>query len=115
MLLEAFVIGRLSRSLDAPVYAEVPDAYPSGPFVILERTGGWKTQRVIPGAPLAVQSYGRTMLEAMELNERVKAAMEEMAAEPEIGSCRLNSDYNFTDPATKRYRYQAVFDVTYYD
>ena len=27
----------------------------------------------------------------------------------------LNSDYNFTDITTKRYRYQAVFDISYYE
>ena len=26
----------------------------------------------------------------------------------------LNSDYNFTDTETKEYRYQAVFDINYY-
>ena len=40
--------------------------------------------------------------------------MLEAAALPEIGAVHLNSDYNFTDTAAKRYRYQAVFDVTYY-
>lgn len=114
MLLEAFVIGKLSDSLSVPVYAEIPDAYPQTGFVIVERTGSWKSNHV-PGATLALQSYGETLLGAMQLNESVKAAMEAMAAEPEIGACRLNSDYNWSDPQTKRYRYQAVFDVTYYD
>ena len=26
----------------------------------------------------------------------------------------LNADYNFTDVDTKTYRYQAVFNITYY-
>lgn len=114
MLLEAFVIGKLSEIMDAPVYAEVPAEYPQGAFIVIERTGSWKNNHV-PGATLAVQSHGATMLDAAQLNEEVKAAMETVAEEPEIGSIRLNSDYNFSDSVTKRYRYQAVFDVTYYD
>ena len=27
----------------------------------------------------------------------------------------LNSDYNFTDVTTKKYRYQAVYDLKYYE
>ena len=31
-----------------------------------------------------------------------------------ISKCELNSDYNFTDTQQKKYRYQAVFNLTYY-
>ena len=48
------------------------------------------------------------------LNEAVKAAVEAAIELPEISSVQLNSDYNYTDTATKRYRYQAVFDFVYY-
>ena len=33
----------------------------------------------------------------------------------DVISCKLNSDYNYTDKETKRYRYQAVFDIRYYE
>ena len=33
--------------------------------------------------------------------------------ETNVFRCELNGDYNFTDTETKRYRYQAVFDLTY--
>ena len=51
---------------------------------------------------------------AAELNEQVKAAMEDLADLDEVSACRLNSDYNFTDTTTKHYRYQAVFDLVFY-
>ena len=114
MLLEAFVIEKLSGIMDVPVYAEVPADYPPGAFCVIERTGSWK-QNHVPGATIAIQSYGASLLEAAQLNEDVKAAMETVSEENEIGSIRLNSDYNFTDYTTRRYRYQAVFDITYYD
>ena len=41
--------------------------------------------------------------------------MKNMAALSGISRARLNSDYNFTDPAKKHYRYQAVFDLVYFE
>ena len=43
----------------------------------------------------------------------MKAALRAMPDTEDIGGAKLNSDYNFTDTAMKRYRYQAVFDFTY--
>lgn len=31
-----------------------------------------------------------------------------------ISKCTLNSDYNYTDTARKKYRYQAVYDIVYF-
>jgi len=44
----------------------------------------------------------------------VKQAMCDIADESEVCKCSLNSDYNFTDTATKKYRYQAVFDLVHF-
>ena len=33
----------------------------------------------------------------------------------ELSGVRLNTDYNFTDTATKQYRYQAVFVIYWYE
>lgn len=40
--------------------------------------------------------------------------MENIIALPEIAKCQLETDYNFTDTAKKRYRYQAQFSIIYY-
>jgi len=83
-----------------------------GSFVIFEKTsGGQKNQ--INSASFAFQSYGRSMYDAAKLNEELKAAVFKLQWSKEVGGVRLNSDYNFTDTTTKRYRYQAVFDITY--
>ena len=67
----------------------------------------------IDSATVAVQSYAPTLYEAAALNDIVKRAMFDIIALPSVSACRLNSDYNFTDTSTKKYRYQAVFDLTY--
>lgn len=111
-MIEPFLISILNNHLSVPVYAEEPEQPPMS-YVLIERTGGTQTDN-IDRATIAAQSYGPTMLDAIALNERVKEAFEAVRAADAIGGCRLESDYNFTDTETKRYRYQAVFSVTYY-
>lgn len=111
-MIEQTVLDFLASALTAPAYAEVPPN-PPGTFVVVEKTGSGITN-CIQRSTLAVQSYAPSLNQAAELNERVKAAMAQAAALPEMCAVRLNSDYNFTDTTIKRYRYQAVFDLTHY-
>lgn len=112
-MIERTIIGYLKNTLNLPAYAEVPE-YPPRRFVLVEKTGGARPN-YIWNATLAVQSYGESMEDTMELNEQVKAAMFAAPAElSSVSAVRLNSDYNWTDPDTKKYRYQAVFDVVHY-
>ena len=62
-----------------------------------------------------MQSYGGSLYDAARLNHTVKAAMRDTVILDDVISCKLNSDYNYTDEETKRYRYQAVFDIRFYD
>lgn len=111
-MIEGVVRGYLEDALDVPCRMEVPSGAPER-FVVVEKTGS-DTENHICRATIAVQSYGPTLLEAARLNERVKAAMDGLSGLDEICRCRLNSDYNYTDTASKRYRYQAVYDITHY-
>lgn len=99
-------------SVGEHVYMEVPENPPEA-YIVLEKTGGGREDR-IDRAMIAVQSYSKKSLyEAASLNEEIKAAMDEAAQMDEVFSCKLNSDYNYTKPETKEYRYQAVFDLFY--
>lgn len=111
-MIEKILLDHLSASLEVVCGMEVPSNAPDS-FVVLEKTGD-RCENQISTAIVAVQSYGPSLYEAACLNERVKAAMETAAALPGVAAVHRNSDYNFTDTTTKRYRYQAVFDVTYY-
>lgn len=82
-------------------------------FVIIERVGGSMTNRV-RSATVAIQSYGQSMIRAAELHEAVMNAMDGIRILDEIGGISLNSEYSYTDEETKQYRYQAVYDITYY-
>ena len=118
-MIEATILEYLSGALDVPCYMERPPGAP-GTFAVLEKTGVdfyacESDQEARATAILAVQSYAPTLLHAAELNEQVKTAMFRAAQLPGVAAVHLNSDYNFTDASSKTYRYQAVFDVTYYD
>lgn len=112
-MIEAIIIQYLNETLGLPVYAEVP-AKAEKEFCVVEKTGSAMQNR-IRSATVAVQSYSDSMLKAAKLNERVIRAMEELSGLEEVSSCDLNSDYNYTDTSTKRYRYQAVFDITHFN
>ena len=112
-MLEKYLYDYLGSALDVPVYMEVPKTH-SGSFVVIERTGGGSTERIRRGV-VAIQSYADSMYGAASLNERVIDAMDGAVSVDEITAVRLNSDYNYTNPETKEYRYQAVFEVTFYE
>lgn len=110
-MIERTVLQYLSDVLDVPVRMEVPKDPPPS-FVVIEKTGSSRTN-LVNTATLAIQSYAGRMEDAAELNEDVKAAMDAIVTLNEIGGVRLNSDYNFTNTTTERYRYQAVYVVSY--
>ena len=110
-MIETILREYLQTALNVPCLMEVPKN-PSDKMVILERTGG--TDGHIKTATIAIQSYGKSLLEAASLNEEVKRVMKDFADLNEVCKVELNSDYNFTDTSTKRYRYQAVFGITHY-
>ncbi len=101
-----------STTVSIPVSMEVPEQPTPPLYVVIEKTGSSKINHVTI-ANIAIQSCATTLLEAATLNERVKAAMESIVSLATVGGCHLDTDYNFTDPSTKTYRYQAVFRITY--
>ena len=94
--------------------AEVPEGGVTPPCCIVERTGG-RVEEHLRRATVAVQSYGDSLYDAAYLNGTVVAAMLGITALPQVSSCTLNSDYNFTDTTKRLHRYQAVFDLVYYE
>lgn len=111
-MIELIMFNYLKRLLDVPVYMEKPNK-PPDTYIIIEKTssGG---DKYIRNATLAIQSYADSMYNAAALNERVKEITLNAISEEAISRVELNTDYSYTDSVTKKYRYQAVFDVTYY-
>ena len=101
-----------------PVFLVVPPD-PPDLYVFMEKIGGGETN-LLKDATFAFQSVSEYSLEAAAmLNEAVKDALDGSVELPEIVRAKLNSDYNFThydekEDATKRFRYQAVYDFKHY-
>lgn len=93
-------------------YMQIPKD-PPGEYVLLEKTGSSRTN-YINSATIALQSYADSLYSAAQLNETVKEAMDNSIELDDICSASLSSDYNFTDTATKKYRYQAVYEIVHY-
>ena len=117
-MIDTIIINYLTEnglSVGGHVYAEVPESPPEA-YIVIEKTGSGRTNR-INRAMVAIQSVAdrnkKSLLDVMRINEEVKEAMDEIVRLPGIFSCELNSDYNFTNEATKEYRYQAVFNLYY--
>lgn len=112
-MIEVTLLDHLNTMLDVPVWMEIPKGVTvPDRFVIIQKTGSRKTNH-ISYATFALQSYGESLYAACVLNDQVKDAMDNFIQLDEISASTLNSDYNFTDTTTKKYRYQAVYDVTY--
>lgn len=111
-MIEKTLLDYLQEYLNVPVSMEVPSDPPAS-FVVIQRTSGTE-ENGLKSAMMAVQSYGDSLLHAAETNEHVKDVMSVFQMQPSIAGCHLNSDYMFTDTTSKRYRYQAIFDVFYY-
>lgn len=111
-MIELTVLDYLQRNLAVEVHMEVPENPPDR-FVVLKKAGGGR-EDLLYRSMFLVRSYGGTLLEAAELNEEAKKVLFGIRELPEIGGCYLTGDYNFTDTALKRNRYQAVFDIYHY-
>lgn len=105
----------LKDNTDISVYLEVPEN-PPDKMIILDKTSG-SGKPYMRTAQFAIQSYADTLNDAAELATDVNRLMEILAErDPDISKCELNAGpYPFNDPETKKHRYQAVYDLIYFD
>lgn len=82
-------------------------------YLAIEKAGG-SGDKMLSNSVITIQSYSKSLAGAAKLSEKMINAMHDIIELPEICRCELNSNYNFTDTARKRYRYQAVFNITHY-
>lgn len=111
-MIEKILYDYLSTTKKLTIYLEQPKVKPDA-FYIMEKTAGGQTDKV-NRATIVIQSYAKTLYDAALMNETIKTAMNDAIELDEVSRVEINSDYNYTDPTTKQYRYQAVFVVTYY-
>lgn len=106
-MIEKKIRDYLEEALDVQVLVEHMKRDPYS-FVIFEKTGGY-IKNTIHHSTFAFQSYGETLAEALKLNNKLIDYMMIF----EDANVKLNSNYNFTDTSTKKYRYQAILELIY--
>ena len=114
MILEFYLRDWLASQLpNIESHVTVP-ADPPERFLLVDKLGSTTTNRITT-THVAIQSWGGTTAEAAAMNETVKALMlDSFVEDGNVSSVKLNSDYPYTDTATKHPRYQAVFDIVAY-
>lgn len=112
-MIEVTVGDHLAIRLEAPVYYEFPKNAPDR-FLVLKVENNPR-ENLLDSAILVVDSYGPTMLDAARLNAKVKRALDDLVDLPSISASKRGGDYPAFDTKNKRYRYQAVQNITYYE
>ena len=110
-MIAKLLLDYLSSALEVPVVMEAPEETTG--YVLIDQTGSSRENHIIT-TTFALQSYGETLYRAMLLNNKVEEVMKGFADLNEITRVQLDTDYNFTNTATKQYRWQAVYQVTHY-
>lgn len=110
-MIEKVLLEYLEDNLDVPVVYEAPAQITS--YVLIDKTGSSRRNTIVTST-FAIQSYGASLLEAAELSKTVEGVMDSFWREDGITRVELDTDYNFTNTATKQYRWQAVYRITHY-
>ena len=110
-MIETLLIDYLSEHLEVFVGMEAPEQ--TTDYVLVDKTGSSRNNHIITSS-FAIQSYGATLYDAMLLNQEVTEVMEGLIELNQITRVELETDYNFTNTATKQYRWQAVYQITHY-
>jgi len=112
MIIEAEIIKYLSDIMDVPVCAETPEKMPEEYVTVNLIAGGMENH--IPAATVSIVSHSVSKLEAAVLDEMVREKMLEIIELETVSSCKLGGMSNNNDTATKKYRYESIFNLIYY-
>lgn len=111
--MEKILYDFLNNELDVPVYLEIPTS-PGDTFVTIELTGRTENGKVETGV-FAIQTHAKRRLQASTLADTVNNAMKDLLFIDSVSQVEKNSGfYNFTNLDTKEYRYQAVYEITFF-
>ena len=112
-MIEIIVKEHMQPRLTVPVYFEFP-SNPCESFVVLKVENNPR-ENLIDSALIVADSYGPTQLDAARLNASVKPILDDLVLLPSISASKRGGDYPAFDSVNKRYRYQAVQNITYYE
>lgn len=112
-MIEIVVKDYLESKMDMPVHFEFPKNPPKQMLVINVEIE--PRENFLDSAIVVVDSYGPSLLEAASLNDSVRKALDGLVSLPNVSSSKRGVSYPLVDTTNKRYRYQAVQNITYYE
>lgn len=112
-MVDVEILNRLKALLSLNVYMEVPDDAPEEFYVIQFVKG--ECRHGLAEMSIIAQSYGNTMYRACDMNKDMEAALESLITEDYIRDISRNGSYPYNKTDIKQYRYQCLFDVSYYE
>ena len=110
-IIELAVKDYLTQKQTTPAFMEVPET-PPGTYIVVEKEGS-STENHVHTDSVTVLSHAPSLYEAMTLNQSLKPIMEGMVELPNVSRVELETDYQYTDPRNKTYRYKADYYITY--
>lgn len=110
-MIEKIVMDYLDDVMDDPAYMQEQDD--EDRYYVVLKVGSGNVNR-IDSAMIEVQSYAPSRYQAAQMNYAMIEAMDNIVTLDAIGSCKKNSDYDYTDTTKKGYRYQALFEIVHY-
>lgn len=118
-MIEVIVLQYLKKIVEVPVLMEqpvVPEEFETMPerYIVLEKIAGGNKNH-IQSASVAIQSYANSLAEAAELDEIARKAMDNIIILNNVSASHMASNYNHPDSTRKQYRYQCVYDLTYFE
>lgn len=113
-MIEETILNHLKGSIShVPVYTETPSEPPKE-YIVFMISGIREESVNVYSCLLTVQSYSTSMFKTAQLNELVLDAMDGVVALNDVTHCTLNASGLMNDLTTKEYRYQSVFNLTFY-
>ena len=110
-MIETILLNYIKNNMDLTVLMEEPETPPER-YIVLQKTGS-AMENQIKSATFAVMSYGASLADAAAINADVIDKVLAMNPNDGVFVAVLNSDYEYTNTATKQYRYQAVIQIYY--
>lgn len=116
MDVERIVVDHLNASdIGAMAYYDVPPNRPSE-FVVVERTGGYRSDLVVETPMVDVKCWGKERRTAAQLADRVVSAVESMPESvDECFHASVTSTFRDVDVDSGSPRYHVVFELTLVD
>lgn len=111
-MIETIVKDYMESVLSVPVYMQYPSDPPES-FVVLRKADSGQENH-IDSAMFVADSYAGSLYEAAKLNKSVVNAFDSLTDLDAVSSSKRGGDYGFPDTQNKKYRYQAVQNITFY-